>query len=252
MPSDTGGWDTLAELHKRRVRLALDMLEASGRLERTSHDAVRTMLRQAAAMLVQNWQDAAEDREPVASRGDAVPPAAAPPPNPDPVSPREPRPVRAKAIVPAVVPAIVPAVRLEPVVDIGSGAERTDGARRLFARTRSPAHAWRAGSTIDAVPSLERVFAADEALDTPPMRRVNWPLFAVSFAAGLGGPAAAMLIFRNGTAVAHADDWLSITLFGFVAIEAVFGVIAARVLWPLWKQRRWGLLTDLFRADAGT
>jgi hypothetical protein len=144
-------------------------------------------------------------------------------------------------------------VHREPIIDIMPDLERMSRARRPFVVTPAPAFAWRAAAMVDAaVPSLERVFAEDEPPEARPARRVNWPLFAISFAAGFGGPAAAILLFRNGMALANATDWLSIALFGFVAVEAALGVIAARVLWPLWKQRGWGLLTDLFRADAET
>jgi hypothetical protein len=73
----------LPEADKRNLRLVVEMLKASNRVERMSHEEIRTLLRQAAALLVQRPDDgpapaprpsplAARRHEPVAppTRGD--------------------------------------------------------------------------------------------------------------------------------------------------------------------------------------
>jgi hypothetical protein len=225
-------------MHKRRVRLAVDMLQASNRLERTPPHELKALLRQAAAMLVQP-EEHSQASSASATPSDRVEPELA--------STRErarPYETGRQRATPLPAP-----VQHEPIVDIAFDAERTVVPRRLFALTRAPAAAWRAGAIVDAVSIEERVFAEDKIPESKPARRLNWRLFSVSFAVGLGG-CAAVLIFRHSASLAAVEDWQSIILFAFVAVQAVFGVIGARALWPLWKQRGWGLVTDLLRRDS--
>jgi hypothetical protein len=47
----------LPEADRRNLRLVVEMLKASNRVERMSHEEIRTLLRQAAALLVQRPED---------------------------------------------------------------------------------------------------------------------------------------------------------------------------------------------------
>jgi hypothetical protein len=149
-------------------------------------------------------------------------------------------------------PAIVPkpeAPKRKPAVPPMTAAEKPASPRLGFrpsiaAFQRRPAvvlpgaDAW-----LDGPARREPIVGFDLPPPERPQRRFNWPLFALAFAIGFVTLISTTLLIGRGTATADGhpiwggDDWLTITLAGFVAVQIVFGLVALPMLRPL--LRRW-------------
>jgi hypothetical protein len=77
-------------------------------------------------------------------------------------------------------------------------------------------------------------------------RRFNWRLFSAVFASTfLSLTVAGLLVGYDNIATGgisglmswwNGNDWITIAIVGFLAIQALIGVLAIRLLWPLWRR----------------